>query len=160
MAVAEIQAHVRKLARDRLSPPSTKPATSSSSVPAAQPFTGDISEPLTQESEALRRAKKLYELGNTLEQIKIALERSENLLPSDIKEAIEEIQKLDEQRRARQKRRLKIGIGIALLVLVCVVCAAITINALLPSLLTFFETSSQETMVCLSLTKLQFLRVC
>lgn len=155
MTVAEIQAQVRKLARERLAPDFVEPPASTSTVPTVQPFTGDISEPVAQESEALKRAKKLYELGNTLEQIKIALERNENLLPNDIREAIEEIQKIDEQKRARQKRRLIIGIGIALLVLACVVCAAITINAFLSSLTTFFETSSRESAVCFSPKNLQ-----
>ncbi len=155
MTIAEIQSHVRRLAQERLSPHSVESADSSSPVSAVQPFTGNKSELLPQESEALKRAKKLYELGNTPEQIKIALERSENLLPNDIQRAVEEIQKIDEQKRASQKRRLIIGIGIALLVLACVVCAAITINAFLSSLTTLFQTSARESTVCWPLTNLQ-----
>lgn len=133
-SVAEIQAIVQKIAQERVSHKVAETTSPVSTTASAQPFTEDISETPKQESEALKRAKKLYELGNSLEQIKIALERNKNLSPEEIRLAVEEIQKLEEQKSAHQKRRLRIGIGVAVLVLACIACTAITLNAVLSRL--------------------------
>ncbi len=134
LSVAEIQAIVQKIAQERVPHRVGETTGDGSAASPAQPLTRDTSEPPKEESEALKRAKKLYELGNSLEQIQIALERNKNLSPEEIQLAVEEIQKLEEQKRAYQKRRLWIGIGVAALVLACIACTAITLNAVLSRL--------------------------
>lgn len=134
LSVAEIQAIVQKIAQERVPHRITETTGDVSTTSPAQPLTRDTSEPPKEESEALKRAKKLYELGNSLEQIQIALERNKNLSAAEIQLALEEIQKLEEQKSIHQKRRLWIGVGIAALVLACIACTAITLNAVLSRL--------------------------
>lgn len=102
-----------------VSPPPAAPVTEIPTAPAPP-------EPaITLPAEALDRAHRLFELGQTPAQIQVVLERAETWTREQIQSVMEELLRWDTQRKARQRRALLIAFsaiaGLTLIFVVAIV---------------------------------------
>jgi hypothetical protein len=80
-------------------------------------------------------AKELYSLGNSVEQIRIVLQRTSRLKPEDINEVLVEVSALEKARRSKQNRRMILILVLSLLLLSCCVGGALAFNTIKTNIL-------------------------
>jgi hypothetical protein len=102
--------------------PAAKPAASAAKVPPPAP-------PPAPDPELVAQARELYSLGNTVDQIRVIMGRTNRVSSKELDAILEEVTRLDRKKHNRQNRNVIIAVIISLLILSCCLAVAFSFKS-------------------------------
>ena len=134
-----LQQHVHEAPAPEATAPAPRSALTPANAPTVQPAPPKPPVPQKVEDPKLAQyktsAKELYSLGNTVDQIRVILERTSRLKPEEINEVLVDVTALEKSKKSKQNQRMILIVVISLVILGCCVGGALAFNTIKTNIL-------------------------